>query len=68
MTYIIIPICIIFGEPYWIRTNDTFLKSKLHNKNIPVNGSFIARLFRYLRTKCYNLLRLSHRNYVKRMY
>ena len=32
----------IFGEPYWIRTNDTFLKSKLHNKNTPVNGSFIA--------------------------
>ena len=49
----------IFGEPYWIRTNDTFLKSKLHKKKLPVNGSFIERLFRFVGTKCYNLLRFN---------
>ena len=50
-----------FGEPYWIRTNDTFLKSKLHNLIIPVNGSFIARILRYVGTKCYNIRRLNGR-------
>jgi len=27
----------VLGEPYWIRTNDTFLKSKLHNNDFKSN-------------------------------
>jgi len=30
----------VFGEPYRIRTDDTSLKSKLHNKELTVNGNF----------------------------
>ena len=35
-------ICNTNGEPYWIRTNDPFLKSKIHIKEISILKEKIA--------------------------
>ena len=46
---------LLSGEPCWTRTNDPFLKSKLHNRKLPLNGNFLSRVLRYVGTKCYNI-------------